>query len=162
MFDVEEKKGRENRQADIKGEFISLFPFCIDPGKRLLAYVMDVGNLTWSPLDSMWLFDFTSFPSLHSSPVRSFQWNHPAIDQPYQPLEHTLAHPFDLLYRVSLDLLIVHGLSLKYPCRGPNFPSEPFFTLEFLSLSFSLSVPFSASSEWYLDATKTFVSCSAG
>lgn len=49
MFDVEEKKGRGNRQADIKGEFISLFPFCIDLGKRLLAYIMDVENLTWSP-----------------------------------------------------------------------------------------------------------------
>lgn len=141
--------------------FFFLFQSTLE--KRLLATVLtlETSSLVENPSS---LFDFTSFP--FNPPAQTFQRNHPRnpIDQPYQPLEHTVTRPFDLLFvEFHWILLIVLGLSLKYPCRELKL-SLPTTLYPLIALSFSLLLfpPFfplrPISSKWYLDVTKTFVS----
>lgn len=159
MFDVEEKKGRANRQADIKGEFISLFPFCIDPGKRLLAYAMDVENLTWSPsiaCDYSILRPFQlsiQVPYEVSSEITLRSINRINPRNTPSRTHSTFYAEFRWIYWSST------GFRWNIHVEDQTFPSSHSLPSSF---SLSLSLPLSASSEWYLDATKTFVSCSAG
>ena len=119
-------------------------PFGIDPGKRLPAYVRMVRNL--SPLETLSLFDFTSFPSLHSTPRPGLSSE---ITLPDRSTVSTLGthprspiRPFMPSFVGFIDR--ARGFRWNIHVEDQTFPPNPFFTLFSISLSLSLFLfPFS-------------------